>query len=238
VRPAPNIHFTFDTIVLGPTRKVLILAAVIGELEAATTESASALVGSILADSSNKSIDAVAFGTAAADEDEPAGTLHGVTPIAAAAAGLDAKAEDLGALTGAMGQAGIDTTEAMFVCSPREATIIKTEVGPKFDYPVLTTPGLPAKIVACFVPDAVTSGYQGAPQIETSKTATVHFEDGSPVDIVGPDGPIAFPTKIAFQTDLISNRVRVRAALAVTPGGAQVVNNVNCERHDRQTSRT
>ena len=33
-------------------------------------ESASALVGRILADSSNKSIDAVAFGTAAADEDQ------------------------------------------------------------------------------------------------------------------------------------------------------------------------
>ena len=38
-----------------------------------------------------------AFGTAAADAVTPAGLLHGVTPVAAAAAGLDAMAEDLGA---------------------------------------------------------------------------------------------------------------------------------------------
>jgi len=89
-------------------------------------------------------------------------------------------------------RAGIDTTGAVFVCSPREATIIKTKVGPKFDYPVLSTLGLPAKTIACFAPAAVASGYQDPPQIETSKTATVHFEDTNPADIVGPDGATAF----------------------------------------------
>jgi hypothetical protein len=42
-KPAPNVHWTFDATVLGPARKVLILAAVTGELETATPESASAL---------------------------------------------------------------------------------------------------------------------------------------------------------------------------------------------------
>jgi hypothetical protein len=115
------------------------------------------------------------------------------------AAGPDAMSEDLGALTGAIGAAGIDTSGVAFVCSPREAAIIKTKVGPKFDYPVLSTLGLPAKTIACFAPVAVASGYHDTPQIETSKTATVHLEDVSPVDIVGPDGAIALPTKTAFQ---------------------------------------
>jgi hypothetical protein len=123
-------------------------------------------------------------------------------------------AEDLGALTGAIGAAGIDTTNTVFVCSSREATIIKTKVGPKFDYPVLSTLGLPTKTVACFASAAVASGYQDAPQIETSKTATIDFEDINPVD-VSPDGALALPTKSAFQTDLISIRVRARAAWAV-----------------------
>ncbi|WP_166296836.1 hypothetical protein [Bradyrhizobium sp. 2S1] len=101
---------------------------------------------------------------------------------------------------------------------------MKTKVGPKFDHPVLSTLGLPAKTVACFAPAAVASGYQDAPQIETSKTATVHFEDESLLDIVGPGSVVAMPTKTAFQTDLISIRVRARAAWAVTPGGAQVIN--------------
>jgi hypothetical protein len=226
-KPAPNVHWTFDAIVLGPARKVLILAAVTGELDGATADTASAVIGRILADSSNKSIDAVAFGTAAADEDQPAGLLHGVTPLAPAAAGPDAMTEDLGALTGAIGAAGIDTTEAVFVCSPREATIIKSKVGPKFDYPVLSTLGLPAKTVACFAPAAVVSGYRDVPQIEASKTATVHLEDGSPSDIVGPDGVLAVPSKTAFQTNLVSIRVRTWAAWAVAPGGAPIINNVN-----------
>ena len=84
----------------------------------------------------------------------------------------------------------MDPSGAVFVCSPREATIIKIKVGPKFDHPVLSTLGLPEKTVACFASAAVASGYQDAPQIETSKTATVHFEDGSPADIAGLDGAI------------------------------------------------
>ena len=224
--PGPTVQWGLGRTTLGPTRKILIMAATTDELENATPETASAIIGRLLADATNKSIDTIAFGTAAADDAQPAGLLHGVTPLPAAAAGPDAMSEDLGALTGAIGAAGIDTTGAVFVCSPREATIIKSKVGPKFDHPVLSTLGLPAKSVACFAPAAVASGYQDAPQIETSKTATVHFEDGSPADIVGPEGALAFPTKAAFQTDLISIRVRARAAWAVTPGGAQIISNV------------
>jgi hypothetical protein len=225
--PGPTVQWAFGGTVIGPARKILIMAATTGELESATPETASAVIGRVLADASNKSIDLVAFGSAAADDTQPAGLLHGVAPSAAAAAGPDAMAEDLGALTGAIGAAGIDSTGAVFVCSPREATIIKTKVGPKFDYPVLATLGLPAKTVACFAPAAVASGYQDAPQIETSLTATVHYEDSSPADIVGPDGAVATPTLSAFQTNLISIRVRARAAWAVAPGGSQVINGVN-----------
>jgi hypothetical protein len=222
----PNVQWGLGRTTLGPTRKILVMAATTEELENATPETASAIIGRLLADASNKSIDTIAFGTAAEDDAQPAGLLYGVTPLAAATAGTDAMIEDLGALTGAIGAASIDTTGAVFVCSPREATIIKAKVGPKFDYPVLSTLGL-AKSVACFAPAAVASGYQDAPQIETSKTATVHFEDTNPADIVGLDGALALPTKNAFQTDLVSIRVRARAAWAVTPGGAQIINGVN-----------
>jgi hypothetical protein len=224
--PGPNVQWGLGKTTLGPTRKILIMAATTEELENATPETASVVIGRLLSDASTKSIDSIAFGAAAEDDAQPAGLLHGVTPLVAATAGPDAMTEDLGALTGAIGAAGIDTTEAVFVCSPREATIIKAKIGPKFDYPVLSTLGLQTKTVACFAPAAVASGYQDAPQIETSKTATVHFEDTSPADIVGPDGALAFPTKAAFQTDLISIRVRARAAWAVTPGGAQIISNV------------
>jgi hypothetical protein len=136
-------------------------------------------------------------------------------------------AQDLGALIGAIGAASIDPTGAVFVCPPREATILKTRVGPKFDSPILTTLGLPPKTVACFAPAAVASGYQEAPQIETSRQAVYHAEATSPAEIVDAGGALAAPTVSTFQTDVISIKVRARSAWAVSPGGAQVVQNVN-----------
>jgi hypothetical protein len=139
-QPAPAVQWNFaaDT-VLGPARKILLLSAVSKELENSTPETASAVIGRVLADCANGSIDATAFGTTAAADATPAGLLHGVTPIAAAAAGPDAMYEDLGNLTSAIGAAGIDPTGAVFVTGPREATIIKAKVGAKFDFPVLVT---------------------------------------------------------------------------------------------------
>jgi len=223
--PAPNINPNFTDTILGPVRKILLLSAVSGELENCTPETASAVIGRVLSDVANRGIDATAFGNAAADAATPAGLLHGVTPTAAAAAGPDAMAEDLGNLTGAIGGAGIDPNGAVFVTGAREATIIKAKASMKFDYPVLTTLGLPAKSVACFATAGVASGYQDAPSIESSKEAAVHF-DTAPTDISN-GGVIAAPTKSMFQTDLIAVRVRANCAWAVASGAAQVVTGVN-----------
>jgi hypothetical protein len=225
--PGPSVQWRFGGAVVGPTRKILVLAATSRELEDATPETASAVIGRVLADATNKSIDMVAFGTAPADAVQPSGLLYGVPPIPASPAGSDAMADDLGNLVGAIGDASVDPTGAVFVCSPREATIIKTRVGPKFDSPVLSTLGLPAKTVACFAPAAVASGYQEAPQIETSHQAVYHAEGTSPAEIVDTGGALAAPTLSTFQTDVISIKVRGSAAWAVAPGGAQVVNDVN-----------
>jgi hypothetical protein len=115
----------------------------------------------------------------------------------------------------------------VFVCSPREATILKTRVGPKFDYPILSTLGLQAKTVAAFAPAAVASGYQDQPQVETSRSGVIHYDDSDPSPIVAPDGAVAAPSYWAFQSNLISIRVRARAAWACQPGGAQLVQSAN-----------
>ena len=225
--PGPNVQWTFGKTVVGPARKILLLSAVSGELDDATPETASAVIGRVLADVANRGIDAAAFGTAAADATKPAGLLHGVVALAATAAGPDAMADDLGALAGAIGAAGIDASGAVYVCGPREATIMKTKVGPKFDYPILTTLGLPAKSVACFAPAGVASGYQDQPVIETGKEMVLHAEDTAPADIVSGAGVVANPVKSMFQTDLIGIRVRAHCAWAVAAGAAQVVTGVN-----------
>jgi hypothetical protein len=175
--PGPAVQWTFGKAVLGPVRKILILSAVSGELNDATPETASAAIGRVLADSANKSIDTVAFDNNVADTVRPAGLLHGVTPLAAAAAGSEAMFDDLGALTGAIGAAGVDPTDAAFVASPCEATIMRAKCGLRFTNPILPTLRLPAKTVACFAPAAVASGYQDAPVIETGRESVIHFEN-------------------------------------------------------------
>ena len=227
-KPAPVVQWPFASVTLGPAHKILMISTVTGELENATPETASAVIGRVLADVANRGIDATAFGTAAADTATPAGLLHNVTPTAAATAGVDAMAEDLGNLVAAIGAAGIDPSGAVFVAGPREATIAKAKLGPKFDYPFLVTLGLPAKSVACFAPAGIFSGYQDQPQIETTKEAAIHF-DTAPTDIstAGTPAAVAYPVKSAFQTDLIVIRVRANCAWVAAPGAAQVISAVN-----------
>jgi hypothetical protein len=224
--PAPNIDANFTTTILGPIKKILLLSAVSGELQNSTPEDASAIIGRIIADAANRGVDAAAFSSAAVTPEAPAGLLHGVAPITATAGGgIDAMTSDLGNLVGAIGAAGIDPNGVVFVCGPQEALTIKVRVGPKFDYQILTTLGLPPKSVAAFAPAGVVSGYQSAPTIETSKEAAYHF-DNAPIDI-GTAGGVAAPTKSLFQTNLIGIRVKAKCAWAVAPGAAQFIDAVS-----------
>lgn len=224
--PGPVVQRNIHSTILGPLRKILLLATVTGELNDCTPETAAAIIGRILADAAERSIDITAFGTNADDGVTPAGLLHAVIPVTAAAAGPDALAEDLGALTGAIGANGIDVSNVVYVAGPREATIMKAKLGPKFDYQILTTLGLPAKSVACFAPNGIASGYQDAPTIEAKTSAVLHHEDTSPADI-STSGAVAAPSKSVFQTNVIAIRVRANAAWVAAPGAGQVITAVN-----------
>jgi hypothetical protein len=223
-KPAPNQQFTLAASVLGPTKKMLLMAAVSAELEQAGPEAASMIIGRVLADRANRNLDLVIFGTGAGDAATPPGLLHGITPIAAAATGPDAMSSDLAALVAAIGAAGIDPTDAVFVASPHEAMLIATRIGFKFDNTVLASLGVPAKTVIAFAPDAVFSGYDGSPQIETSKESVIHFDD-APTDI-GTAGGVAAPAKSMWQTETISVKVRLNCAWTALPGAVQVINTV------------
>ena len=217
---APNLQWTFASTTLGPVKKVLVLSAVTGEVEDGNADSAAAIIGKVLADASNKSIDMIAFDTNPGDDIRPAGLLHGVTPVAAAAAGVDACLEDRAALVGAISAAGVDPNGVIFVASPAQAQLMRDKTG---DTSVLMSLGLPPKTVAAFAPSAIASGYSGTPEIETSKDAAVHYEDTNPQDVGGSTAPV----RSAYQTNIISIRVRAMLAYAVAPGGAAVVQNVN-----------
>jgi hypothetical protein len=64
--PGPVVNLDFGTCKVGPTRKVLIMAAASAELENASPQGAINIVGAILSDAVGKSLDVAAFGGAAA----------------------------------------------------------------------------------------------------------------------------------------------------------------------------
>jgi hypothetical protein len=226
-KPAPAVQFPTAATTLGPTRKILVISAVSRESQEASAETASTVIGRVLADASNASIDFTAFDTNAADATRPAGLLYGVTPISSSNGSDDYMnmADDLGNLAKAVGDAMIDPSDLIYVAGPREATIIRLRGGVSVN--CLTTLGLPAGSVAAFAPAAVYSGYQGEPVVETAEEVAIHMEDLNPAEIVSSPGTVAAPQKSFFQTEVIAIRVRAWASWAVAPGGAQIVNSVN-----------
>ena len=229
-QPAPNLQFDFAaSVAIGPTRKILLLAATSRELENATPGTMSAVLQKILNDCAARAIDLAAFGTQADDGATPQGLLHDVTPVTAAAASVNAMSEDLAGLLAAIASNNIDTSGAVFVAGAGEIGILKTRVGPKFDYPLLTTLGLPAKTVACFAPAALGAGFDEAPTIEVSRVSAVHFESSNPLPITTPGTPptVAAPVYSAFQNDLLSVKVRASCAWTVIPGGSSFVTAIN-----------
>jgi hypothetical protein len=226
--PAPAVQFTTAATTLGPARKILVLSGVTREMNEALPETAAAVIGTVLADASNASIDKTAFDTNPATAVRPAGLLNGVTPLTASAATdtYMAVSDDLANLAAAIGAAGIDPNDIIYVAGPREATIIKLRAE-QFADNVLTTLGLPAKSVAAFAPAAVYSGYQDVPTIETRSEVTIHWEDTTPLPIVSSPGTVAAPARSAFQQELIVIRVKAWCSWAVAKGGVQIVNNVN-----------
>jgi hypothetical protein len=228
--PASVVQISLAATVVGPVRKILILSAVTNELESATPETASTVIGQVLANASTQSLDAIAFGTAAADSAQPAGLLNGLSPLTASAdSGLLAMSADLGAMAGAMAAAGVDPEGMILVAAPQQAVALKLLAGPKFDSQVFGSTGLADGTVAAFAQGAVAAAFDGAPQVETSIEPCVYFEDSTPQAISTPGSPntVAAPTRSAYQQDMTVIRVRAKATWAViAPGGAQVIQNV------------
>jgi hypothetical protein len=230
---APVVQFSLVGTTVGPVKKLLLMAAASRELQNATPGTASAVIGNVLNAAIAKSLDAIAFGTAAATSAQPAGLLNGVTPITATAStsigGLAAMADDVGAMASAMQGAGIDPTGMIIVAAAKQATAMKLLAGPKFDYQVLSTLALPDKTIAGFAPGAIAAAFDGVPTIETSIEAALHFEDTTPLPIssVGTPSTIAAPVKSLFQHDIFAIKVRAKATWAViAPGGVQYIQSV------------
>jgi hypothetical protein len=175
---------------------------------------------------------AAAFDTAVGDTTRPPGLLNGVTPLTAAIAGgsdLETLAADLATLANAIAAAGINPEGLVLVASWKQATKLHLLAGPRFNNVIIGTSALADRTIVGVAPGGVGFGYNGTPEVTTSREAAIHYESMTPLAIgtAGTPPTVAAPTRSAFQTDTLVLRVRARCAWNKIPGSIQTVTNVN-----------
>ena len=85
--PMRMVNLTVSPTTLGPTKKLLIGAALTRELQNLSGDQAAAIIGSALAISAEQSMDTLLFSASAATAAAPAGLLNGIAGIAGTAGG-------------------------------------------------------------------------------------------------------------------------------------------------------
>jgi hypothetical protein len=108
---------------VGPARKLCFIVPLTRELDEATPETGSVILGRLLDEAAAKSLDSYVFDAVAADATRPAGLLNGVTPLVStvAGSGISAAAGDISKLAGAMADAAINPQNMILIMHPVEA---------------------------------------------------------------------------------------------------------------------
>lgn len=138
----------------------------------------------------------------------------------AATTGTEGVADDLGALAGAIGAAGINPDDMVIVTTLAMKLRVLVSSS-KLDNLVLSSPALAAGTVVGIVPGGLATGFRGTVQIESSRETLIHFESAEPEPIV--EDTMASPVRNAFQQDLTVLKVRARCAWTVQPGAVAVI---------------
>jgi hypothetical protein len=190
--------------------------------EIIVSSNAEALVRMVMVNSVALSLDAVLFGNLAGSAVSPPGLFAGIVPLVpTAGGGSNAFVADIGALAGAV--APIGALDLVFVASPPEAVKILLTAGPRFQFPVFASGGVPAKTVLCISPIAVCAAADPQPTIQESSYAIGDFDDTSP------QNPIMSGQHVRsmFQTDSSAFRLILDVDWGLlNPGGAAWVTNV------------
>lgn len=219
--PMPVVDMTTSVLRVGPVKKLLIGSALTNELQSASGDTASTIIGGALATSAEQSMDALLFSNAAATDAAPAGLLDGITAIpSAGTSGAEGIASDLALLGQSLADSGISADDMIIVTSAALAIKLRCLVSEKFSNEVLSSAAIPAGEVIAIAAGGLVTGYDGGVSIETSEEPTLVFEDAAPTDIGIPGAPnvVAAPTRSIWQTDSLAVKVRGRCAWAVHPG--------------------
>jgi hypothetical protein len=231
--PIPVVQAATSGAVIGPAHKLAFIIGITNELDEATPETASVVLGRLMGEAAAKSLDAYVFDANPADATRPAGLLNGVTQLSAAvnqATTLDQISAGIGLFAQAFSDAGINSDNMCLITSPRSAwQFLLTRGFQTLPSPVLMSPAITPGTVIAVVPEAIGSGYASTPEVEVAKMHAVHFDDTIPQQIGTPGSPnvIATPTRSFFQQDMLAVKLRVKCAWAsLQPGAVQFMTGI------------
>jgi hypothetical protein len=227
--PAPAFNENYVKVTLGPVKKVLALTALSEELQEASPQDVSAIISNVLSNAVSRAIDVIAFDANAATAVRPAGLLNGLVATTAASGTTkwENTQDDLANLIGAIGDANVDPSDAIFVTHPFNATLIRARSA-DLGNDVLMSIGVPRGTVICIAPIGLAAGLEGVPTVEMSKEATWQAADTNPQEIVGTGGAVApAPVFSAYQKRVFAIRVRGRIAFAAAPGAVSFIQSAN-----------
>lgn len=199
-----------------------LIAPLTNELENLSAPVASVVISRLLkvsvSDGGSKVLLSANPATAAA----PAGLLHNVAPLAAAAS----ISEDLGALIEAISAAGIDTRTVAFICAPKQALTLQMQAWPNFKHGIIEARTLASGTVIAIAADGFAVAGEGTPVVDACKSAVLHVADPAEmISTVGSPNAVAVPSVSMFQTDCLVLRCVARITWAAAPGAVAWVEN-------------
>jgi hypothetical protein len=170
-------------------------------------------------------LDKEMLSTTAASTSRPAGLLNNVVPLTAAPTGADARTTDIRTLVAALAAAG-GGVNVVFICAPGQAAVMKDKVGPKFNFPILSSKALAAGSIVALEISNFVSAFGPVPRFEISDSAALQ-EDTSPLALVD-SGVTASPIRSLWQTDTSAVKMILRCSWGMrATGHVQVINSVN-----------
>jgi hypothetical protein len=185
------------------------------------------LTRAVLQESIGLVLDMVLFDANPASSTRPAGLRNGVAALSAAPAGGDAAMfADIKALMA--GVQGVGGLNVVLIASPPQALALLLRAGPDFNtrVQVLASNALASGTVMVVAINALAIAADPVPRIEQSRSATLHFEDSAPAQIVSGTTPpptlaqVATPVRSLWQMDAAAVRLIMEISWALRTMGA------------------
>jgi Phage capsid family len=203
--PIPVRQLVGSSVVLSP-RKLAVITTFSRDVFEYSVPNIEEIVGRTLSESVGAALDAVVFDANAGDTARPAGLLASIAATGASAITVDSEAmhDDLGTLAALVAPV-CGNTLPVFICSPKQATAIRTRI-PNIGYTVLTSSALAAGTIVCIAPAAIVS-VMGPPRIQVARDATLHMDSAATAISTVTTAPFAVPLRSSYQTATIGLRV-------------------------------